>query len=105
MNATPTEFTKATPRMKSAMVQDGIEHLNITMSKTLIEIKMLNTWLEQMPRYLEAKEADPIDCEQMSDVLSDFQLKVNLFNEQCIVNSERITRLAAYIKSSQPQTT
>jgi hypothetical protein len=101
---TPTEFSKATPRMKSAMVQDGLEHLNINMARTIVEIRKLNTWLEQMPRYLETKEADPVDGEQIADVLADFQLKVDLFNEQCIINSERITKLAEYIKATQPQT-
>lgn len=105
MTATHTEFTKASPRMKSAMVQDGIEHLNISMARTLIEIKRLNAWLEQMPRFIDTKEADTIDGEQMTDVLADFQFKVDLFNEQCIINSERITKLADYIKASPPQTT
>lgn len=101
MNSTPTEFANASPRMKSAMVHDGLEHLNITMAKKIMEIKALNTWLEQMPRFLDAKEADPIDVEQISDVVSDFQLKVDLFTEQCIINNERVKKLVDYIKSSQ----
>lgn len=102
--STTTEFANATPRMKSAMVQDGLEHLNINLARTLVEIKRLNAWIEQMPRLLQAKDADPIDGEQISEVLSDFQLKVDLFNEQCIINSERVLKLAEYIKASQPQT-
>lgn len=104
MSHPPTEFANASPRMKSAMVHDGLEHLNISMAKKIMEIKALNTWLEQMPRFLDAREADPIDIEQIADVVSDFQLKVDLFTEQCIIHNERIRKLVAYIKSSKTKT-
>lgn len=91
---THATFREASPAMKPEMVIDGLSYMQSMVNQTTQHLRILNTWVENMPGLIEENAS-----ERISRI--DYQLHMEELQQSIDNLTEQITRLAQLQKSIQ----
>jgi hypothetical protein len=87
--------------MKSEMIMEGYKHASSDVARIAKDLKVLNTWIEAMPKLIEQEKAEGIDIKLLTVCLQNYALNVDFLTEQFAINSERVTHLISYLAKKQ----